>query len=756
MKDRLAITLRLFLICCAILLSLGCFDNNPYSTSQKSKSKKTLYYNFREEPDNLDPAKAYSQTLYLFIEQIYEPLLEFHYLKRPSVLESLTAKALPQTFFLDKQGNPLPANADLKDAAGITYRFTIKKGILYQNHPCFAVDQAGKHLWHLQENESFGQRIVQPDDLLRQDRSKNAVTLTRELKAADYVYQFKRMADPENGCPLRKDTLEKFIVGFKKTSELIEADQKRLVAEKEKAKLDGLYDRRIKKQYYLDLRDKKYDISGIRVIDDYTFEIQLTRLYPQFKYWMTMPFFSPVPWEVDRFYMQEAAYDYNLSLKRFPVGTGPYKLTENRGSSRIVLERNENYRKAYYPSQGEASDQSNGLLDAANKQVPFIDRAIYSLEKEPMPLWNKFVQGYYDLLEPHQLGSSNYDNAVDVTSSGDSQASAEMKKRKIVLLKSSRPKIRYFAFNMQDKIVGGFSFKQKKLRQAISIAYDLKDQIDIIENGRGVLVHSPLPVGIFGVRAGKDGINNVVYDWDDLKQQPKLKPIQYAKDLLEQAGYKNGIDPQTGSPLKIRFSIPNTSGMKSIGKFAKKQFKKLGIELEIDETTLNKWKEKLKTGDYQFIWYGWNADYPDAENFMFLLYGPNKSVGNGGINYANYDSPQYNKLFQQMETMPNSPQRQAIIDKLIKIAREDCPWIYAYTNQDFTMLQGWLKNYKPMFIGGGYLKYWDIDTDMRDQIIKENNQPIAYPFWIAVITLTLFFIYAAVTAYKRDRGGVSL
>ena len=75
---------------------------------------------------------------------------------------------------------------------------------------------------------------------------------------------------------------------------------------------------------YLDLR--KYDLPGVQVIDDHTLRISLTRKYPQFVYWLAMPFFAPMPWEAERFYTQSAAVEQNITLNRFPVGTGAYTL----------------------------------------------------------------------------------------------------------------------------------------------------------------------------------------------------------------------------------------------------------------------------------------------------------------------------------------------------------------------------------------------------------------------------------------------
>ena len=720
-----------------MLCVVGCFDNNPYPS--EDIEQKTFFYNFTQEPDTLDPAKAYSSDLLLFIEQIYEPTLQFHYLKRPSELEALTAETVPEAIRYDKDGNKLDLDAPHENIDKVVYRIKLKKGILYQDHPAFSVDKQGKHIWHLGSHESFAINGKHPDELFSLPRSKDAVKHTRELNAADYIYQFKRMADPKNECPI-VDLLSTHVKGFKDLAKKIESDHDKLKLSKANKILisneqDDSPTLTKKETYFIDYSDNAYDIPGLKLIDDYTFEVVLNKPYPQFRYWMAMAFFSPVPWEVDRFYLQNASQEKNLSIKRFPVGTGPYKIVENTGNFRIVLERNKNFRKAYYPTVGEesakASDKKKGLLDAAGKQVPFIDRAVFTLEKENMPRWNKFRQGYYDLLEPHQLGSDQFDSAVNITADG-AEASPDMAARDIRLLQGKRPYVRYFAFNMKDKVVGGYTEQQIKLRQAISIAFNVQDQIDIHASGNGVVQHGPLPEGIFGYRPDEAGMNKVLNKWDPKKRQAVKLEIAKAKKLMVEAGYANGIDPKTGKRLEIKYNIPDTAGSKTLANFVKKQFSLIDIGIEIIQYTQNKWKEELKTGNYQLIWYGWFADYPDPENFLFLLYGPNSSIDNGGANYANYNSPEYNKMFKQIETMPNSPKRLEIIDKMQALVQKDCPWIFGYNPITFTMHQGWLKNYKPKFIGGGYMKYWDIDPKMRKIHLKKNNKPVTWPVWITL------------------------
>ena len=90
----------------------------------------------------------------------------------------------------------------------------------------------------------------------------------------------------------------------------------------------------------------------------------------------------------------------------------------------------------------------------------------------------------------------------------------------------------------------------------------------------------------------------------------------------------------------------------------RKQFQKLNIQLVVRSTDYNRFQDKIRKGNAQIFEWGWNADYPDPENFLFLLHGPQQKVGNEGENASNYSNPEYNRLFDQMKNMENGPERQ--------------------------------------------------------------------------------------------------
>ena len=706
-----------WLILLISVLLLSCEQqawNNPYSVSENGQN--ILYSSFSDRPNHLDPAQSYSSNEITFTGQIYEPPLQYHYLKRPYELIPLTATRIPEPVYLSKNGSRLPESASPEKIAFTLYDITIQKGIHYQPHQSFVQDASGNYLYHSMK-EAQTADIFKLDDFEKTD--------TRELIAEDYVYQIKRLAHPRLHSPIF-GFMTSYIVGLKEYA----AELKKVVED-----TDG---------YYLDLN--KYDFEGAKVIDRYTYRIKVRGKYPQMLYWMTMPFFAPVPWEADRFYSQPSLVERNITLDWYPVGTGPYMLTVNNPNLQMVLERNPNFHGEKYPDEGEEADRENGLLADAGKPLPFVDKVVYTLEKENIPYWNKFLQGYYDV---SGISSDSFDQAISVGGQGDIQLTEEMQSKGIHLQTGVGTSSFYLGFNMQDPIVGSLTEKARKLRQAISIAVDYEEYISIFNNGRGISAQGPIPPGIFGYMEGDKGVNSVVYEWKN--GNPQRKDIEQARQLLAEAGYPQGADVNTGKPLLLNFDTPG-SGPDSKARFdwLRKQFKKLDIQLVIRNTTYNRFQEKMLKGTSQIFMWGWNADYPDPENFLFLLYGPNKKSGHNGENAANYDNPEFNELFEKMKNMENSDERMEIINHMVGIAREDSPWVWGFHPKSFTLSHEWFGNSKTNFIANNTLKYKKLDPILRQQKRAEWNKPVLWPTFLIVAVLVVLIVPAFVTYIRKE------
>jgi ABC-type transport system substrate-binding protein len=658
--------------------------NNPYPEDEDKQA--ILYESFSERPKHMDPAVAYSSNEYAFIAQIYEPPFQYHYLKRPYQVVPLTATRMPEVIYLNQKGDKLEQGANDNDIAFTDYMIEIQPDIRYQPHPALAKDTQGDYQYHQLTKEQIGAATSLNDF---------KATGSRELTAEDYVYQIKRLAHPKIQSPIA-EIMKNYIVGFDDFSKQVKDKSKTAI--------------------------RNFPIAGATALSRYQYRIRIKGKYPQFIYWLAMPFFSPMPWEADVFYDQPGLADKNITLDWFPIGTGPYLMAENNPNRRMILLKNPLFHLETYPTEGEPEDKQKGLLTDAGKQLPFIDKVVFMLEKETIPYWTKFLQGYYDA---SGIASDSFDQAIQFTGSGG------------VALTPT-------------------------LRQAIAIAVDYEEFISIFMNGRGVAAQGVLPPGIYGFAESKEGINPYIYDWLDGKASapahaPYLRPvgkaqrkkIDAARQLMAEAGYAGGIDPKTKAALILYFDTTATSvDDRPRMNWYRKQFEKLGIKLVIRTTDYNRFQEKMRTGNAQLFVWGWNADYPDPENFFFLLYGANSKVQYGGENAANYHNPEFDRLFEQMRNMDNSEQRYRIIQQLQEIARHDAPWIFGFHPKNFALFHSWYKNLKPNLMANNQLKYTRIDTAARAEKRQQWNEPVFWPLVLGGAVFVLMLI-PAVNAYRR-------
>ncbi|MCK6391449.1 MAG: ABC transporter substrate-binding protein, partial [Azonexus sp.] len=668
-------------------------------------------------PKHLDPAQSYAEDEIAFTAQIYEPPLQYHYLKRPYELMPATLRDMPVPVYLDAQGKQLPADSPVDRIAESVYELRLQPGIRYQPHPAFALDASGQPRYLGKDVAEGRTRIADFPE-----------TASRELTADDYIYQIKRLAHPRLHSPIFGMMADKIIGLDALGAQLTKAAQQQGRAA------------------WLDL--DAFPLEGVERVDTHTFRIRIRGKYPQFAYWLAMPFFAPVPREVDRFYSQPGMAEKNLTLDWWPVGTGPYMLTENDPNRRMVLSRNPNFHGQSYPCEGEAGDAEAGLLVDCGQALPLIDQAVFTREKEAIPYWNKFLQGYYDA---SGISSDSFDQAVRVNMGGDVALTEEMQAKGIRLMTSVKSSTFYMGFNMLDGVVGGLSREKAALRQAISIAIDQEEFISIFSNGRGLAAQSPLPPGIFGFEAGEVGINPEVYDWVD--GRPVRKSVDEAKALMRRAGYPNGRHAQTGESLVLNLDTTGGGmGEKARLDWLTRQFAKIDIQLVVRATDFNRFQDKLRKGNVQLFYMGWNADYPDPENFFFLLHGPEGRVRGGGENSANYENPAFDQLFREMKHMDNTPARLEMIRRMNRILHQDAPWVFGLHPKSYTLRHRWLKNRKPSEVGNNTLKYQRIDVVDRLAARRAWNDPVSWPLALMGIFGGLL-AWPLWRAYRRQENG---
>lgn len=689
------------LLLAAALLLAGCGDawNDPYRAADRGRS--ILYTSFVDRPKHLDPASTITEDESKFTRQVYEPPVQYHYLKRPYELVPLVATEVPSA----------------KEAADgtVSYEVRLRPGVRFQPHPAF-------HAPNRQLAPEAISRLRTPYDL--------PTHADRELVADDYIYQIKRLAHPRLNSPVF-GLMADNIVGMKELGEHLKAA----------AKAPG----------WIDLR--QHELAGVERIDAHAFRIRLKARYPQFLYWLAMPYFAPMPWEAEAFFSQPGMAAKNFNLDWWPVGTGPYMLVENDPNAVMVLKRNPNFRGEPYPSEGAPGDREEGLLADAGKPMPFVDEVRFVREREAIPFWNKFLQGYYD---QSGIPADSFDNAVRVSVEGDTNLTPEMEAKGIRLRTSVAASVFYLGFNMEDPVVGmpksggEAAERARKLRQAISAAVDWEEYISIFLSGRGIAAQGPIPPGIFGWEEGPASVNPVTHEWRD--GRPVRRPIEHARKLLAEAGYPDGRDAKTGAPLVLYLdTVARGPGDKPRFDWWRKQFSKLAIQLEIRDTDWNRLQDKIRKGSQQLYILGWNGDYPDPENFLFLLHGAQARMKGDGVNSSNYASPAYDALFPRMKDLPNGPERAETIRRMVQVARQDAPWAFGFYPKDYGLSHGWLSNGKPNDMAGNTVKYLRVDAAKRTTLRREWNQPVLWPALVLLGAVLASAIPAIVGYRRRER-----
>lgn len=481
----------------------------------------------------------------------------------------------------------------------------------------------------------------------------------RELTAADFAYGIERILDPAVKSP--------WLWMFQ--GKIVGGDEARARAMK-----TGHFD---------------YDapIAGLEVVDRYTLRIRLTSPDLRFPYALAVPNVAAQA--------REVVEAYGNDIGAHPVGTGPYMLGEYRRSTRIVLVANPDFRKTTYTPAGPIPPASQPVAAALEgKRLPLAGRIEISVIEEGQARWLAFFNGEVDVLD--SIPVDFVDQALD-----DGKLKPALAARGIVHDILIRPNSYWTYFNMKDPVVGGYTPAKIALRRAIAMGYDVGTLIRVLLKGRAIPANGPIPPDIAG------------YD-PALKTQAQIYDPAAARALLDHFGYRD-IDGDgyrelpDGKPLTIvRWSTPD-SGSRQGDELWKRNMDAIGIRMVFRQDRVPELRKMARLGKIQTRSDGWNADYPDAENFMQLLYGPNAAQENN----AQFDLPEFNRLFEKARSLPDSPQRTQLFDRMTEIAIAYAPWRLTFHLIADSLRQPWIGNYVPHPIRSDSWEYLDVDPALR-------------------------------------------
>lgn len=415
--------------------------------------------------------------------------------------------------------------------------------------------------------------------------------------------------------------------------------------------------------------------AGFEVIDDTHFAIHLERPDPRFLYNLAIPSTGIVSEKAARFYG-------NHALAEHPVGSGPFALERYRRDYEIVLARNPEYRPEYFAEAENPADRT--------RRLPLADRIVCSNIRQGLSAWLLFLQGE---LELSVLNKDNADLAV-----GGSELAPALRERGIELITHADFEVQYVGFNFADPVLGS----NPKLREALSLAYNIPRRIELF-NHLAVPAAGPVPPNVAGGDAGLAAKTN------------RFDP-EKARKLLREAGYPDGIDPATGEALELDFDLPGTTTLhRQLGEMTAAEWGRLGLKIRVNLNNGPRFYQKLRQGKMQIFRLSWVGDYPDAENFLQLFYGPNA----GGCNRVFYRDAKFDRMFETVLPMADSPERTRRYRAMAEYLVDRHPWIFESRPVSCQLKHSWLQNYRPHDFAGNRWKYWTIDPAAKREALRK-------------------------------------
>ncbi|QSH40521.1 ABC transporter substrate-binding protein [Lentisphaerota bacterium ZTH] len=420
-------------------------------------------------------------------------------------------------------------------------------------------------------------------------------------------------------------------------------------------------------------------IPGFRRINDHTFQIILNQPDPRFIYALAIPYASIVS--------RTAVEYYGESFDEHPVGSGPFMLREWLRDYRLILDRNPEYRQEYFKYAVLPSDRKRAL--------PLLDRVVCYIIKQPVAAWLLFLQGGLDM---SSLGKDNFDTVVGT---GNTLAPA-LAKRGIKLLQVPEFEVRYIGFNFTSPLLADNLY----LRKAISLAYDIDAMVKHYNN-QIIPADGPVPPGVAG--------NNP--NFINIYRSHNLK---LAREYMRKAGYPNGIDPKTGKPLTLTFDMNgNSPAQRQLAELFASHMSQIGIKIVPILNNNPRFFQKIRKGQFQLFRLSWIGDYPDAENFLQLFYGKNA----GSCNRVFYRDAEFDRMFEKIIPMSDSPERTAEYEKMVKYLTARCPWIFESYPISYQLIHCWLGNYIPHDFAFARWKYLSVDPEKRKSM-RQSFEPL--------------------------------
>ena len=474
----------------------------------------------------------------------------------------------------------------------------------------------------------------------------------RELVAQDFIYSFMRFMDPKNRSPYAF-LIEGKIVGLDELAA--------------KAKASGKFD---------------YDakIPGMEAVDRYTLRFRLAKNDYNFPYITAhLPAFAVAREVIDA---------YGEDALAHPVGTGPYTLKSWTRASKIVLEANPDYRGFVWDFQPTSDPWDQSLVAAMRgKKMPQIGRVEISVIEEDQSRWLAFTQKALDHLSlPAAFRSAAFE--------GDKDLKPEWADKGVTVYRAIDPDISYSYLSFRDPLLAGFSKEKVALRRAIIMGYNLDEEIRIVRKNQAVAVEMPIPPGVVGHDPSYRSINR--YD-------PAL-----ANKLLDYFRYARGKDGfrtlPDGKPLTLKYAAGTSALDREFNELWKRSMDAIGLRMEFQVMNFADRVKAAKACQLMMAAFAWSADYPDGDNFMQLLYGPNSQQSNNGC----YESKAFDAFYVKSTEMPDSPERNHLFLEMTRQMEVDGAWSLHVSRKRNQLIWPWVQGYKKHPVLNSEFVYMDV------------------------------------------------
>ena len=532
---------------------------------------KTLRYAFRIAETGFDPVRISDIYSRIITAHIFEALYSYDPLARPAKIVPVVADGDPEV------------SPDVK-----TFTIRLRHGIYFADDPAFK-----------------GSR--------------------REVTAADFVYSFKRFADPATNAQGWSSFEEAGLLG------LTELRERSL-----KTKTPFPYDT---------------EVAGLRALDRYTLQLKTQEPRPRLVESLLTgnDLYGAVAREVVAFYGDK--------IMEHPVGTGPFVLKTWRRSSQMVLERNPDYRERHYEAQPAPDDAEAQAIYARLKgrRIPMIDRVVVDIIEETQPRWLSFLNGQHNFLERVP------EDFITQAAPGGKLA-PNLAKRGMHAVFTLSPDALLLGFNMEDPVVGGYTPDKVALRRAIGLAYDTGREIRLVRRGQALPAQSMVVPYTTG------------FDPAFKSEMGDVDPGR-AKALLDLYGYtdKDGDgwrDLPDGRPLVLVKNTQADGQSRQLDEVWEKSLRAVGLRLEFK---VQQWPENLKAaqaGRYQMWAVGSLASQPDGLGVLQRLYGP----AAGTQNLPRFKNEAFDRLYDRMQALPDGPEREALFKEAKRLSIAYMPW----------------------------------------------------------------------------------